>query len=83
MDWLKSLVRHTSLPPSHFEAFSTEAVQDRDEYVVGSGPYETRIVVVSDTHEEHATILIPEGDVLIHCGDSTNWWSSGADVQWW
>jgi predicted phosphodiesterase len=28
-----------------------------------------RIVVVSDTHNLHHRISIPEGDVLVHCGD--------------
>lgn len=30
-----------------------------------------RIVIISDTHERHDKITLPEGDVLIHCGDST------------
>ena len=29
----------------------------------------TRIVIVSDTHERHAKLLIPKADALIHCGD--------------
>ena len=28
-----------------------------------------RIVFVSDTHGKHRSITLPEGDVLIHCGD--------------
>lgn len=28
-----------------------------------------RLVVVSDTHERHAQVSLPEGDVLLHCGD--------------
>lgn len=28
-----------------------------------------RIVVVSDTHQQHRKIRLPEGDILIHCGD--------------
>lgn len=28
-----------------------------------------RLVIVSDTHERHWQVTIPEGDVLIHCGD--------------
>jgi Icc-related predicted phosphoesterase len=31
-----------------------------------------RIVVVSDTHEQHEMIQIPDGDILLHCGDFTN-----------
>lgn len=29
-----------------------------------------RIVIISDTHGSHDTIDIPNGDILIHCGDS-------------
>lgn len=31
----------------------------------------TRFVCVSDTHNEHNRIELPEGDVLLHCGDFT------------
>eukprot|EP01129_Flabellula_baltica_P012416 TRINITY_DN5609_c1_g1_i1.p1 TRINITY_DN5609_c1_g1~~TRINITY_DN5609_c1_g1_i1.p1 ORF type:complete len:246 (+),score=54.91 TRINITY_DN5609_c1_g1_i1:18-755(+) len=38
-----------------------------------------RIVVVSDTHNRHQRISVPDGDVLIHCGDFTHKsnWKSG------
>jgi predicted phosphodiesterase len=28
-----------------------------------------RLVIVSDTHQQHRKIRLPDGDVLIHCGD--------------
>lgn len=31
-----------------------------------------KLVVISDTHEKHNSINLPEGDVLVHCGDWTN-----------
>lgn len=31
----------------------------------------TRFVCVSDTHNEHNGVKLPEGDVLLHCGDFT------------
>lgn len=31
----------------------------------------TKLVIISDTHEKHDKIVLPEGDVLIHCGDFT------------
>ena len=31
----------------------------------------TKIVVISDTHNRHDSLLIPEGDILVHCGDFT------------
>eukprot|EP01114_Cavostelium_apophysatum_P024924 TRINITY_DN997_c0_g1_i2.p1 TRINITY_DN997_c0_g1~~TRINITY_DN997_c0_g1_i2.p1 ORF type:complete len:239 (+),score=27.44 TRINITY_DN997_c0_g1_i2:128-844(+) len=37
----------------------------------GSGGTIVRIVCVSDTHVRHRQLLIPNGDVLIHCGDFT------------
>jgi predicted phosphohydrolase len=30
-----------------------------------------RIVSLSDTHEQHAKVIVPDGDVLIHAGDWT------------
>ena len=31
-----------------------------------------KILAISDTHNQHKKIAIPEADVLIHCGDLTN-----------
>jgi predicted phosphodiesterase len=31
-----------------------------------------RLVLISDTHNKHNEIFLPEGDVLIHCGDATS-----------
>lgn len=31
-----------------------------------------RIVAISDTHMYHEDMQIPEGDILVHCGDMTN-----------
>lgn len=31
-----------------------------------------KFVVISDTHLLHDLLIIPNGDVLIHCGDFTN-----------
>ncbi len=30
-----------------------------------------KLVIVSDTHNKHHKLVLPEGDVFIHCGDST------------
>lgn len=30
-----------------------------------------KLVIISDTHEKHDKVVLPEGDVLIHCGDFT------------
>lgn len=30
-----------------------------------------RIVAISDTHNQHDKVILPDGDVLIHAGDST------------
>ena len=32
----------------------------------------TRIVVISDTHGMHLNLSIPDGDILVHCGDFCN-----------
>jgi len=31
-----------------------------------------RFVVISDTHNRHDMLKLPEGDVLIHCGDMSD-----------
>lgn len=33
----------------------------------------TKLVILSDTHTKHHQVGVPDGDVLIHCGD----WSNG------
>lgn len=30
-----------------------------------------KIVVISDTHGKHHKLILPDGDIIIHCGDST------------
>lgn len=35
-------------------------------------PGHLRIVAVSDTHNAHADLIIPSGDVFVHAGDATN-----------
>jgi Icc-related predicted phosphoesterase len=30
-----------------------------------------KLVIISDTHNRHDQIKVPDGDVLIHCGDAT------------
>src|SRR5579859_2754406 len=37
-----------------------------------------KIVCISDTHEQHRNLKIPEGDVLIHAGDIT--WDGRQDI---
>ena len=32
----------------------------------------TRIICISDTHNRHDDIIVPDGDILIHAGDATN-----------
>lgn len=39
-----------------------------------------RLVLLSDTHEFHRQITVPEGDVLVHAGDAT-WRGSNRAVQ--
>ena len=31
-----------------------------------------KIVALSDTHNQHKKIVIPDGDILVHCGDFSN-----------
>lgn len=30
-----------------------------------------KLIIISDTHEKHEQVVLPKGDVLIHCGDFT------------
>lgn len=32
----------------------------------------TKIVAISDTHQLHSQVVVPDGDILVHCGDFTN-----------
>lgn len=44
-----------------------------------------RAVVISDEHEQQDTITLPEGDILIHCGDETyegKWSAFTKFVDW-
>ena len=55
-----------------------------NDYDQNNGKYKRiRIVVVSDTHEDHRMIKIPDGDILLHCGDFTNrhHWLNLSDEQ--
>ena len=40
-----------------------------------------RLVVISDTHGFHVGMDIPDGDVLVHCGDWTRGYGSDKDTQ--
>lgn len=31
-----------------------------------------RIVVISDSHNHHNSLNVPDGDILVHCGDFTD-----------
>jgi hypothetical protein len=35
-------------------------------------PNHLRVVAVSDTHNDHARLRVPEGDVFVHAGDATD-----------
>lgn len=37
-----------------------------------------KLVIISDTHQLHEQVTLPEGDVLVHCGDFTNRGTDGA-----
>jgi len=48
--------------------------------VVPSATATLRIVCISDTHMIHKELVVPDGDVLIHCGDFTKYKSSKSDI---
>jgi len=39
-----------------------------------------RFVCISDTHRRHGQLIMPDGDVLLHCGDFTKYKTSSEDV---
>ena len=53
-------------PPSASWCVSHSSVRKR------RSEYSGLLQVVSDTHNMHDRCEVPEGDVLIHCGDFTN-----------
>ena len=46
----------------------------------GAGGRRLRIVAISDTHNRHADLQIPDGDVIVHAGDLT-WGGSLEEVE--
>ena len=44
------------------------------------GKRRLRFVAISDTHNKHADLVVPPGDVLIHAGDVT-WGGTLAEVE--
>ncbi len=45
----------------------------------------TTVVCISDTHGAFRQLAVPEGDVLVHCGDITAYGTASelADFNWW
>lgn len=41
-----------------------------------------KLVILSDTHEQHEGVEVPDGDVLIHCGDGTVFGGKSATKSW-
>ena len=48
---------------------------------VHAGLGTVRFVVISDTHGRHEELDLPAGDVLLHCGDWSNYRTSRRDVR--
>ena len=42
-----------------------------------------RMVVISDTHNRMEDIIFPDGDILIHCGDSSNYGTFEELIDFW
>ena len=40
-----------------------------------------KIVCISDTHGLHDKIVLPEGDMIIHAGDCTNFGSTAQVIE--
>ena len=49
-------------PVKHYENLANKEIKQKDLI---------RFVVISDTHNQHERLEVPEGDVLIHLGDIT------------
>ena len=43
--------------------------------IVSDKPCPLKVVIISDTHNDHRSVTVPDGDVLIHGGDFTNFGS--------
>lgn len=48
---------------------ATKAVEHRGDALPAIGGDSIRVVCISDTHNEHDTLRLPAGDLLIHSGD--------------
>jgi hypothetical protein len=40
-----------------------------------------RIVCISDTHAQQSNLKIPAGDILLHCGDFTDFYNSSSQLK--
>ena len=42
----------------------------------------TRLVIVSDSHNKHNELILPQGTILIHCGDGTYHGEVAETINW-
>ncbi|CAF1384598.1 unnamed protein product [Rotaria sp. Silwood1] len=53
----------------------------RDAHSMGTGSHQRlRFVCVSDTHNQIDRLIIPHGDVFVHCGDAVNYMTCTRDL---
>lgn len=77
---MKKTLKETS---KHFRNFNPEdeknRVVDISNYTVNVSKEENtqkvRLVIISDTHGYTSDLKLPEGDILLHCGDFTKYGS--------
>lgn len=44
-------------------------------------PRKVRIICISDTHGYHADLNLPDGDILVHTGDFTNFYNTMDEME--
>ena len=86
--WMLSCGNKKAIPHDDVEYYSTPDADTwqiyRYDRLPPKAPNTVRLVCLSDTHEFHEKLKLPDGDVLIHCGDIlvTDYWSPRW-LSWW
>jgi len=69
---MEALVTQSDLVSANVEPAKSAYVEVKIPPHPTDGPDSVRVVCLSDSHSLHQRVVVPPGDILIHCGDFTN-----------
>jgi len=75
---IKNPYNFTQLKVGHGEVIEFPSIRDPKKSYK-----KIRIICLSDTHTKQSRLKIPDGDILLHCGDFSNYasWTRGRDLS--